>query len=416
MADPNQVLTPEPAGAEAGYRPISGLAIAGLALAGIYALVISVSTVAGLIQGSGFFLPNELLLLPIGGALLCFLAQRQIRASEGTRAGLTVARWGLWLSLFTGLGYYSYYYFTYLAIRGQANAFLMEKDTDSGFFPLLQEGGPAQVNAAFLLTIPEFSRGPAKPDNLQQMTRLFDLPGRQGPGLLTSFRNNYLVQALVRGGKECTIEPQGVHDWRFEKGGYKVIRIYRIMTPEAIFKAVVPVHSTADELGGMRKWYVIFPLVNFRVDDTPLGKSLKNIHALARVFLENKWNDLLQGKSVEPFPDKTKWEKVPPELGKLVREVIKGKETRFSVELGKVDLSPWRLEKGKVQFDFVGSLQFPGPQEMPMAAEMKITVECQEPVAPEGDDRPDLSRFPEQPHWTITAFEITGMAPMGPRK
>src|SRR5262249_31610009 len=114
MADPNQVLTtPEPAGAETGYRPLSGLAIAGFALAILYALVVLVSTVVGLIQGLGFFLPNELLLAPIAGAILCFLGQRQIRRSEGTKAGLALARWGLWLSVFTGLGYFSYYQFTY---------------------------------------------------------------------------------------------------------------------------------------------------------------------------------------------------------------------------------------------------------------------------------------------------------------
>ena len=55
MADPNQVLTPEHAGAEAVYRPISGLAITGLTLAGLYVLVVAVST-----DGEEFSAPREL--------------------------------------------------------------------------------------------------------------------------------------------------------------------------------------------------------------------------------------------------------------------------------------------------------------------------------------------------------------------
>src|SRR5207249_1690816 len=98
MADPNQVLAPEPAGTEAAYRPISGLAIAGFTLACLYQVVVGVSMAVAVRQGVPLFLPIGTFLLPIGGALLCFLAQRHIRNSEGTRAGLRLARWGLWLS------------------------------------------------------------------------------------------------------------------------------------------------------------------------------------------------------------------------------------------------------------------------------------------------------------------------------
>ena len=428
MADPNQVLTQEPAGAEAAYKPISGLAIAGIILAGLFVLVVAVATVAGLIQGAGFFLPTFLMLLPIGGAILSFLAQRQIRASEGTRAGLGLARWGLWLSVFTGLGYTAYYQFTKLAILQQSNAFLMEKDTDSGFFPLLQESGldggdDVKLNSAFLLTVPESNRGNVNPQNDKQMTRLFDVPGKQGPGMLTSFRHHYLIAAIRRAGKDCKIEPLGVHEWSFEKGGYKVIRIYRVTTPEAIFKALVPVHSTSDNFGGMRKWYVISAQLNFRVEYTPLGQALKNIHELARIFMQSQWEELILGKSLESLPDNTNWEKVTQGRGPVreIREqfaqVKKGKLPIFNFQMAKGEyLNAWRIVNGKVQFDLFASLSFPGPKDIPgVSAETKITLECQEPVVPSGEERPDPALFPPQPHWKITAFEVVRLTPMGPR-
>ena len=412
MADPNnQVLTQEPAGAEAAYRPISGLAIAGLTLACVYVLVVAVSTGAALIQGAGFFLPNALFLVPLAGAVLCLLAQRQIRGSEGTRAGLALARWGLWLSVFTGVGYFSYYYFTYLAIRSQANAFLMEKDVDSGFFPLLKEGGPVQVNAAFLLTQPENSRGNIKPDNMAQMIRRFDAPNRQGVGELTMFRERYLVKALQRAGSECRIEPQGVHDWGYEKGGYKVARQYRITTPEAVIKTLVTVRSTEGEEGSMRKWFVVMQQLGTRVEYTPLGEALKNLEVSARDFMQARLEEHHQGKSTEAIPDKTNWEQVAqgpgPEVRDLIRAIIKGKNPNHMFNVGKEEyLSPWRIEKGKAQFDFFGRIQFAGPMNKPMTADCKITVECKERVVPPGQTEPNPAQFPPQPHWQMESFVV----------
>ena len=73
------------------------------------------------------------------GIVFSLIGQKQIQNSEGTRAGAKLARLGIWLSLLSGLGYLSYYYVTGLALQSQANAFLMEKSEDGGFFPRLIE-------------------------------------------------------------------------------------------------------------------------------------------------------------------------------------------------------------------------------------------------------------------------------------
>ncbi len=319
--------------------------------------------------------------------------------------------------MFIGLGYTAYYVFTRLAIVQQANAFLMENDANGGFFPLLQEGDPVQVNAAFLLALPESARGHINPEDMPQMTRHFDGRGRQGQGQLSAFREHYLVQALGRGGQECKIEPQGVQEWGYEKNGYLVTRVYRITTPEAIIRAFVPVRSSEGESGGMRKWFVDFPKLSIRVDYPPLGQALKGLSEMARTYLDSLLNDLRLGKNTEAIPDKTDWARVTK--GKEIRDYIKdilkgGKENYVYQPAQEKYLNPWRLENGKPHFDFFGRLQFPGAKNTPITADCKITVACQEVVVPPGQEQPDPASFPLQPHWRIAAFEVVRIMSMGP--
>jgi hypothetical protein len=112
------------------YRPMSGFAIAGLAVGCLFALLVLGMAAIALFQGTPFFLHPAILLAPAAGLVLSLVARAQIRASEGTQAGERLARAGLWLSLFTGLGYFVYYYVSGLAITSQANTFLMQAGPD----------------------------------------------------------------------------------------------------------------------------------------------------------------------------------------------------------------------------------------------------------------------------------------------
>src|SRR5262245_8531153 len=163
MPEPTPTVTSERPSEQLDYRPISGLAIVGLALAGVYLLVVVLSAVVAVIKGEPFYLPDWLLCVPIASFILSILAYRHIRRSEDTRAGLNLAQWGFWLSLVSGLGYFTYTQVTGLAVRDQANRFLMEKGADSGFFALLQSGDKTDRYAAFLLTQTVADRRPFKP-------------------------------------------------------------------------------------------------------------------------------------------------------------------------------------------------------------------------------------------------------------
>src|SRR5262249_49022994 len=147
------------------------------------------------------FLPTPLLAVALGGVVLSVLALRQIRNSEGTRAGTGLARWGLWLSLVSGLGAGTFALFSGLAVEMQAAAFLMDKDTagrNSGFFPLLQEG---KVNEAFLLVlVPRDRERVPHPESDKEMEEIFDRISSFDPkspkGLLTTFRESDFVRML----------------------------------------------------------------------------------------------------------------------------------------------------------------------------------------------------------------------------
>jgi len=241
MPEPTPMPTITPQRAEDSYRPIAGLAIAGVIVSGVFALGITVGAIVGLVKGVPLLLP-WLLLIPAAGAVLSFLAQRQIRNSEGTRAGLTLARSGLWLSVFFGLGYAAYVMATILAVRQQAEDFLLDKE--NGFFAKLKAN---ETNAAFLLTrLPDQREGMVPTDD-DKMLRQF------GPQLL-SFQHHALVRFVRQGAKETQVKLEGIGNSTYQEGGYWVELEVNIETPDVTVPYTLIARSRETKTG--RKWYL----------------------------------------------------------------------------------------------------------------------------------------------------------------
>src|SRR5438876_8096140 len=99
MPEPTSPVTPERPAKPLVYRPVSGLAIAGFSFAAVFTGLVLLSLVVALVRRESFFLPTWMYALGLTGVVLSFLALRQIRASEGTRAGIPLARLGLWTTL-----------------------------------------------------------------------------------------------------------------------------------------------------------------------------------------------------------------------------------------------------------------------------------------------------------------------------
>ncbi len=429
MEELNLPATTNPAGELPVYRPVSGLAIAGLVLAGLFAGLVVLSAGVALAQGAPMFFPDWIVILPLGGAGLSFLAQKNIRDSEGTRAGLGLTRWGIGLSVFAGLGYFAYQYFTGLALTQQANEFLMVQEADAGFFPHVRAGTPAEINAAFLLTLPESSRGNIDPKNLRKMALVHDRAGgREKIGPLSQFRDHFLIRAMARPDKDITVEPRGVQAWVYEKNGYKVVRNYRITTPEMIFDILVPVQSTEGE---QRKWFVAFPQTQIRnATLTPLGIALKNSANQARFFIEQNIGNLETGQAFPKIPDVTQWEKVVVGIPwRPLRDHIKrlfrgGEKEAQQMSLAPIkdterEISPWLVVENRLRFIFKFSYRFKGPQGKPWSGDGLIIVEDQKPMSLNAKKMPEPDGLSAQPEWKFISLEFTrfgeiaDMAPPG---
>src|SRR5262245_55714103 len=138
MAEPTTQPLPASPGQDFVYRPLSGVAVAGVVVASVFAVLLVICAAAAMWRGEPFLLPLWMVLLAVTGAVLSLLGRWHILRSEDTRAGLGLTRWGLWISLITGLGYGTYYFFTGLAVQNQANSFLLDKGPDSGYLARLK--------------------------------------------------------------------------------------------------------------------------------------------------------------------------------------------------------------------------------------------------------------------------------------
>jgi hypothetical protein len=288
MPEPTSPVAAERPAEPLVYRPVSGLAIAGFIFAALFTGLVLLSVLVALVRRESFYLQTWMYPLALAGGVLSFLALRQIRASEGTRAGTPLARLGLWLSILCGLGSGIFSWVTGLALRQQANRFLMEKGPDAGFFPLLQEGN---VNAAFLLARPPEARRQANPNSDRDMEKFFDLQldEKEPRGGLSIFRTADFVQLLGQPYDTPTeVVPLGVKDWRYEAKGYTVERTYQIRNPEGRFDLPLRVQSIESSVPGEgRKWMVVWGPMHppLKVEQlTPLGEKMSQLRESAAAF------------------------------------------------------------------------------------------------------------------------------------
>ena len=195
MAERNPTFTPEVAGDVINYKPLSLLAVAGLTVAGVFTFIVLLSGILALVKGEPFFLADWMIFVPIGAAVLSGLGLWEVSSSEGTRAGAALARWGLWISILVGVGYFTYELFTGLAIRQQANRFVMEREVDSGFFPRLQ-GNEIDARTAYLFTMSAAERSTIRLEDPRVIEALDAPVGQNLKGRMTSFLESPLVRVL----------------------------------------------------------------------------------------------------------------------------------------------------------------------------------------------------------------------------
>jgi hypothetical protein len=428
------------------YQPISGWAITGFAIGSLFALLVVVSAIAALIQGAPFFYPMWVIGIAVVGVVVSLFGQRHVQSSEGTRAGAKLARWGLRLSVISGLMYTSYYYVTRYTIQVQANDFVMEMKDDAGFIPRVREGVAGtdpthltQLNTAFLLTRAPNDRS-ARPDNEKSMRQNYDAPEKDGkPGQLTQFRDSALPRILYKQlGKEAEITPLAVLDWRYEKRSYKVVRSYRIKTKETEVDFVLAVYSVEAETAGEgRKWFVNLresgPLLTSK-GPTPLGDGVTRLRKFSSDWLKRQLLSTKEGGPVPNFKqlDKTPWDLLLIETSKPTEsrgaamkkfhdQLYQAMEGGGELRVLNVELNTQSDHAGKWEQDADGKIRLllfvrftlrKGPFELPVYPYAAIAVvESQQPIDP--------GKFKEDspaPDWKLISFEFTSVMAVMERK
>src|SRR5437763_5393574 len=126
MADSTHAI-PETSTEVGSYRPLSGLALASIAIAGLYAVVVLAFALMAIVGGNPVFLSPWALACPIVAVILAAAARWQIRNSEGARSGMALANWAWWLGIIFGVVHAAIFFGTLLAICAQAQREL-EKD------------------------------------------------------------------------------------------------------------------------------------------------------------------------------------------------------------------------------------------------------------------------------------------------
>lgn len=222
MADAAPIPSPAPT-PDTDYKPLSGLALAAIALAGLFAVILLGFVVVGFVSKRPIDEGWHLWLAAIG-FVLAILARIQIRRSEGIRTGQKLADAAWWICLLGGGGFFAYLQANEFSLRLQSGKYL------DAWFDALKKGDRA---ASFLLTLePEQRRDPSlNPADPTLEERLNTEFAHMYPG----YRNHSLVTTIVRGGDAITAAQQGLKRWEYRTASTSVEWTYRISGPEGVF-------------------------------------------------------------------------------------------------------------------------------------------------------------------------------------
>jgi hypothetical protein len=272
-------------GAGESYRPLSLLALAGFALAAIYALIVVLGGAVSLFNRIPWLLSPWTFVFPLAALIVCLVARARIRNSEATLSGLTFTTWGIRLTIILALSYAAYYSFAYFAVRLQAI------DCANGYFEQIKQG---RIHRAYLQGMVE-SPKLTNDDDLRELieaTHNAPMGRNMRPGQFSQFRHTEYVRLIEMAGDEAKITPQGVVDWNYENGGYKVTLRYQVATPLAEFDMIVKTFGRDSKPGEPkgRRWGVIIApsetqIVQTTMNLTPTGQEFMKSAVSAREFL-----------------------------------------------------------------------------------------------------------------------------------
>ena len=270
----------------------------------------------------------------------------------------------------------------------------------------------------------------ASPEKEKAMRQTYDAPVKEGvSGLLTQFRERELLPRILykQLGADAEITPQTVLDWRYEKRGYVISRVYHIKTKEIDVDYVLAVHSAeAESAGQARKWFI-----NLReswpkaMTLTPLGEGVKRLRRHSHDWLRQRIKSLSEGEGFADFQDldKTEWDflvieaKTPDERLVLqkqyLEQVLQMLAGKRELQMGPFDVlaqadqfGKWEQKDGKIRtypmirFTLRKTIGKPAVYQY----EAVTTLETKQPIDPTKfrDDSP-------APEWTLIGLAVTAI-------
>jgi hypothetical protein len=297
------------------YRSLSAPAVIGLIVSALFAAWLAVTAADALRTGKPLLIQPGWLLVPLGGAVISGWGWLQIHRSEGSRAGVRPAQWGVLLGTLSALSYGAWYVMTALALGLQAREF-----TDAWFDNLRQSKADDRAgHVAFWCSLPPLQRDssfgelassvereklladPARFQAFEGSLRGRYLSGeRRRKGPLPLFFEHEVVQLVRQAGAEAEIESLGVRDWEHVEGsapGYKVEQAYRVQTPDGVFELTVPVLSLDKD---RRRWWILLAEAAITQREyTPRGRLVEQLRLDSYRFADNWVKKFNEGNVAE---------------------------------------------------------------------------------------------------------------------
>jgi hypothetical protein len=281
--------------------------------------------------------------LLIVGIALSWMAQIQIKGSEGTLSGEELARIGLLTGVSVAVIYGAYLASGNLALYSQARA------TANDFVSLVQQGEDLK---AFVLTIPIGERPPAGQER-SQVEALYNMVTPPADvGEYTAFRNNPLFQLIRMGGKDLKLTEQRIST-EFSQGVYYTTIEYRAATPFHSFEFNLGVAGQDIESGGVkrRQWFILRGATKLN-ESVPVGLSERGEELSRHVGLADqlmvKFVEALDGNKIK---DAFLWTR-PPEEREALRKQSKLDSPAYTAfvkgkDLGLDEMWPLSGEEGR---------------------------------------------------------------------
>jgi hypothetical protein len=231
--------------APSDYAPLSWPAVASLAAATLFVVVLTVLAYFA----KQPLVESWLFVFPAVGIVLAFTARRQIEASEGTRTGLSLASAGWWVSVLGGMGYVAYLMAINYAVENDAKReFTAWAETVKQINP--DDPRDPKLYEAVYRTVAPRQRAEVK--NAKDYDKA-DVVFRDQ---LAKLRQTDVVRVAGRNREAGSVEFSGfgVKDWSQTPGVITCTLAGKMTTPEGDRMLLVPMQATVDR--GVRQWQI----------------------------------------------------------------------------------------------------------------------------------------------------------------